>query len=187
VECKALTKKLIFFFPFGLIPISSGMEFSKLSSLDELHSEYKEHNAQMFPNDEQVLGDAFSYGPYHEEEFRFELLSERLSDAELASLFLPVGHALIRGAGSDDHDATKVTKVYRALSAWQDGKLEVKDQLLKALSEARSSVLGLDRAWRAIAVSFFRVLETGINKRLGATFEQMHKLNTEYDYPGEKP
>jgi hypothetical protein len=107
------------------------MELSKLLSLQELRAEYEDF-PQKFSTDEEMLEDAFGYGQYHEEEFRFERLGERLSDPELASLFLPVGHALVRG-GSDDYGAKKVTKVYRALSDWQDGKLESKDQLLKAL------------------------------------------------------
>jgi hypothetical protein len=161
------------------------MEFSKLSSLQELRSKYKEDFSQTFSSDEQMLEDAFSHGPYHEEEFRFELLGERLSNSELASLFLPVGHVLVRGAGSDDHGAKKVTKVYRALSDWQDGKLEAKDHLLKGLAEVRLSVLGLDSGWRKVAVPFFRVLEVSINKRLGATLEELHKLETQYDSAGD--
>jgi hypothetical protein len=98
---------------------------------------------------------------------------------------LPVGHVLFRGAGSDDHGAKKVTEVYRALSDWLAGKLQDKEQLLKALVEARSSVLGLDTSWLSIAVPFFRVLEIGINKRLGATPEELYNLERKYDEAGD--
>jgi hypothetical protein len=71
------------------------------------------------------------------------------------------------------------------LSDWQDGKLQDKEQLLKALAEARSSVLGLDTGWLSVAVSFFRVLEIGINKRLGATPEELYNLERKYDQAGD--
>jgi hypothetical protein len=90
-----------------------------------------------------------------------------------------------KSPGSDDHGAKKVTKVYRALSDWQDGKLETTDQLLNALAEARLSVLGLDSGWRKVALPFFRVLDVSINKRLGATLEELHKLETQYDDAGD--
>ena len=57
----------------------------------------------------------------HEEEFRFGLLASRLSNHELASLFLPVGHWLIKGSTGDHIE--DVTRLYKALSEWLVGLL----------------------------------------------------------------
>jgi hypothetical protein len=157
------------------------MEFSRLLPLGQLRSEYKEDFDQTFSDDESLLQDAFSYGHYHEEEFRFGIFAERLSDAELASLFLPVGHVLIRG-GTVDHVVRieEVKNLYSALADWQDGKITSKEGLLGALKKARACVFKLEPIWRPVAIPFFRVLELGVSKRLGATPEELYNLEREY-------
>ena len=160
------------------------MEFSKLMSLPELHAHCKKYFDQTFPNDSDLLEDVFGYGEYHEEEFRFGLLAQRLSDAELASLFLPVGHVLVRGASKDNMSRIEeVTRLYRALSEWLDGRLTEKQQLIDALAEVRPCVFRLVPGLSSDAVPFFRVLEMGINERLGAGVLELLDLERKYDHP----
>jgi hypothetical protein len=158
------------------------MEFSKLIPLPELHDEYKESFDQTFSNDEDLLKDAFSYGPFHEEEFRFGLLATHLSDLELTSLFLPVGHVLVRGSSQDQMDRIEeVRRLYAALIEWQSGQLKDKQQLIDALAEVRSCVFRLAPGLSSGAISFFRVLELGINARLGMSPGQLSELEQKYN------
>jgi hypothetical protein len=154
------------------------MEFSKLMPLRELHAHCKESSEQTFENDDDVLENAFTYGVFHEEEFRFGLLAARLSDSELASLFLPIGHALIRGTTGGR--VGEVRRLYEALSEWQDGRLKNKQRLTDALAVVRSSVFDLSRNWAPVAVPFFRVLELGINERLGASLSELWEIEKRY-------
>ena len=151
------------------------MKFSKLMSLPELHDHYKEYTEKTFADDRGVLEDAFTHGPFHEEEFRFDLLATRLSDSELASLFLPIAHALVRGTPSGHID--EVRELYQALDEWQDGKLKDKQRLTDCFARVRSSVLDLSPRWASSAIPFYRVLELGINERLGASPSELLELN----------
>jgi hypothetical protein len=150
------------------------MEFSKLMPLPELHAHCKEYFEQIFDNDDDLLEDAFSHGLYHEEEFRFGLLAARLSDSELASLFLPIGHALIRGTTGGRIE--EVRRLYEAFSEWQNGQLKDKQRLTDDLAVVRSSVFDLSRNWAPAAVPFYRVLELGINERLARVLTSFGRL-----------
>jgi len=154
------------------------MEFSKLMSLTELDAHNKQWSGQTFENDDALLEDAFGYGVYHEEEFRFGLLAARLSNHELASLFLPVGHGLIRG--STGSHVEEVRELYQALSEWQSGKLKDKQRLIDALAKVRYSVLDLPPGWLSPAVPFYRILELGINERLGASLSELWEIEKRY-------
>jgi hypothetical protein len=52
------------------------MEFSEIIPLPKLHVQYKEDFDQSFSNDEELLENAFSYGPFHEEEFSVWAIGE---------------------------------------------------------------------------------------------------------------
>jgi len=155
------------------------MKFSKLMSLPELHEHYKEYSEKTFADDSGVLEDAFTHGPFHEEQFRFDLLATRLSDSELASLFLPIAHALVRGTPSGNID--EVRELYQALDEWQGGKLKDKQRLTDCLARVRSSVLDLSPGWASSAIPFYRVLELGINERLGASPAELWALEKRYE------
>jgi hypothetical protein len=147
------------------------MEFSKLMTLAELSKHLKEAFNETFSSDEELLFDAFRHGEYHEEEFFFELLAKKLSDRELASLFLPVGHMLIASTGEVHPD---VKALYVALSEWQNRRLEDPQRLIGNLEKVRKLVLNsqVESARKADAMAFFKVLELGILTRLGLpTFE----------------
>jgi hypothetical protein len=122
------------------------MKFSKLMSLPELHDHYKEYSEKTFADDSGVLEDAFTHGPFHEEEFRFDLLATRLSDSELASLFLPIAHALVRGTPAGHID--EVRELYQALDEWQAERqaeayrLSCQGSLIGSGSVARMGVVG---------------------------------------------
>jgi len=154
------------------------MKFSKLMSLPELHDHYKEYSEKTFADDSGVLEDAFTHGPFHEEQFRFDLLATRLSDSELASLFLPIAHALVRGTPAGHID--EVRELYQALDEWQGGKLKDKQRLTDCLARVRSSVLDLSPGWASSAIPFYRVLELGINERLGASPAELWALEDDY-------
>jgi hypothetical protein len=154
------------------------MEFSKLLPLPELHAHYKEDFDQTFATDNDLLEDAFTHGAFHEEEFRFGLLAARLSDSELASLFLPIAHALVRGTSSGHLD--EVRELYQALEEWQSGKLKDRHLLTDCLARVRSSVLGLT-GWLSPAIPFYRVLELGINERLGASLGELWDIEKRYE------
>jgi len=154
------------------------MKFSKLMSLPELHDHYKEYSEKTFADDSGVLEDAFTHGPFHEEQFRFDLLATRLSDSELASLFLPIAHALVRGTAESHIE--EVSRLYKALSEWQDGQLKDKQRLTDALAVVRSSVFDLPKYWAATAIPFFHVLELGINERLGASHAELWEIEKKY-------
>jgi hypothetical protein len=155
------------------------MKFSKLMSLPELHDHYKEYSEKTFADDSGVLEDAFIHGPFHEEKFRFNLLATRLSDSELVSLFLPLAHALVRGTPSGHID--EIRELYQALDEWQGGKLKDKQRLTDCLARVRSSVLDLSPGWASSAIPFYRVLELGINERLGASPSELWALEKKYN------
>jgi hypothetical protein len=148
------------------------MEFSELMTRGELSKFYKETFDQTFsPDDDELLLDAFRYGPYHEEGFFFELLAQKLSERELASIFLPMGRMLI-GSGAEVHP--DVQALYIALSEWQNQRLKDPQKLIGSLGRVRKLVLSsqVGPAWKADAIAFFKVLELGILDRLGSpTFE----------------
>jgi hypothetical protein len=149
------------------------MEFSELMTRGELSKFYKETFGQTFsPDDDELLLDAFRHGPYHEEEFFFELLAQKLSDRELASIFLPVAHLLIASTAEVHPD---VQALYIALSEWQNQRLKDPQKLIGSLGRVRKLVLSSQvepAASKADAIAFFKVLELGILDRLGfPTFE----------------
>jgi hypothetical protein len=167
---------------FGRIrETQASMEFSKIIPLSKLHEETKIDSDQSFPNDVELLQDAFSHGAFHNEKFRFGLLASRLSDVELASLFLPVAHGLVRGNSQDDSDRIEeVVRLYRALSDWQNGQLGDKQELKDALAAVRSCVSRLDPGWKTSAIPFFRILEVGVNERLGTDQRELSEIEKEY-------
>jgi hypothetical protein len=64
---------------------------------------------------------------------------------------------------------------------WTNGKLKDKQRLTGCLARVRSSVLDLSPGWASSAIPFFRVLELGINERLGASLSELWEIEKKYE------
>ena len=94
-------------------------------------------------------------------------------------LRMTIAHALVRGNPSGHID--EVRELYQALDEWQGGKLKDKQRLADYLARVRSSVLDLSPGWASSAIPFYRVLELGINERLGASPSELWALEKRYE------
>lgn len=142
-------------------------------SLEQLRKESIEKWGDTYPNEASAFLDACLNGEYHEESAELHALGDKLTDVELASLFLPICHGLV--AGCVDHregpGLDKIMRCYSLLDLWQRGKLEAIDGLLSHLEEMREMVgaalLEEKSLWWFQIWETMRILEHGVRSRLG--------------------
>lgn len=142
-----------------------------LPSIPELRRTTEETFNQKFASDEEAFHDAFSNGEYHEEHPYLGYFAYHLNTKELASLFLPVCHALIVGPGNNGRGEPlkQLMALYEALNKWQQSRLKNTEELLLALEKVRPMVLklaGSTPGWRDIRI-FYAVMDIGIRNKMG--------------------
>ena len=138
---------------------------------------------QTFANEAECFVDAFANGEFHEEEPDLIYLTDRFSDQELASLYLPVCKVMI--SGSVQHRDGPTLKLlmdcYSALAKWQSKHLAKPEDILSALAQVRpllfAEVLEHRSTWWVQVFYHFEMLEAGITRRMGVSH---HKLSDEY-------
>ena len=168
------------------------MRDEPLPTLYELLQEAKELlKADFTFTEAECFVDAFQNGEFHEEEPDLIHLTDRLSERELASLYLPVCKAMI--SGSVHHREGPTLKLlmdcYTALAKWQRKHLSSPEEVVSALERVRplifSEVIENRSTWWSEVFHHFEMLEAGIRRRMGVSHLKLsdeyrsveHKLN----------
>lgn len=116
--------------------------------------------------DVEAFCGAFETGMYNEEDTDWENISTLFSDAQLASLYLGVCHALACTANGRD---PRLMECYDALAKWQRGQLKDTNGLSRLLAEVRrlmfDTVLEHRTLWWAGQIYPLEVLELGVALR----------------------
>ncbi len=142
-------------------------------SLEQLRKESIEKWGDSYPDEASAFLDAFQNGEYHEESAEMYALGDKLTDVELASLFLPICHGLVAGTVENRQGPglELIMRCYSLLEFWQRGQLEAVDGLLSHLEEVREMVgaalLEEKSLWWFQIWETMRILEHGVRSRLG--------------------
>lgn len=152
-----------------------------LPTLSELLRLSKEKWNEDHSSEAECFVDAFSNGEYHEEDFSWGDIASCLNANQLVSLFLPVCHALIRGATEhrEGESLDAIMKLYSNLVKWQKHHLKDPMEILQSLDDVRPYVLKLssESGWIE-GKYFFQMLDCGIRRRMGLT---THQLDSAYN------
>lgn len=151
------------------------MRDEPLPSFREMVQYAKDTWNQTFESEEECFLDAFRHGEYHEEEPTLLRVSDRLSDQELASLYLPICQAMI--SGSVEHREGPTLRVlmdcFATLGKWHRKHLSDPQEVLVALAKVRplvfEEVLANKGTWWVGVLQHLEMLETGIRRRMGIT------------------
>jgi hypothetical protein len=151
----------------------TSMRSEPFPSLAQLREESIEKWGDSYPDEASAFLDACQNGEYKNEDADLHSLGEKLTDVELASLFLPICRGLV--AGCVDHregpSLEVIMRCYALLDLWQRGELEAFDGLLSHLEEVRemvgSALMEEKSLWWFQIWENMRILEYGVRSRLG--------------------
>ena len=152
-----------------LLQLLFAMRSENMMTLAELKGYAKQTGGTDFSTNQESFLDAFLYGEFHEEEFDWGAIAEKLSDSELASLMLALCHALIAGS-AENRDGSRldvIMRAYEAVAKWQRHHLTSPDEILEALEKLRQPVKDLSKGGWIEAISYFQIIESGIRRRMG--------------------
>jgi hypothetical protein len=150
------------------------MSFKPLVSISELRREEEKLAGKgSYDDDEELFYQAFRHGCYHHEAFDFLPLTHHLTNAQLASLFLPIARELIQTRT----EVEKVMRLYSALADWIYGDVVEKKRVQDALDSVRE-IMVKEPMW-GDGLAFFKLIDFGVRYRLGS--EHFLELRKKYD------